>query len=140
MLFRSDMVLCRVNAPLVKPCFALIRDGMKAVIRGRDIGSGLISTIAKMKASDIEDLIHRLTSYREREVAKLLIAKKDVQAQSIEDRVDTIIALTDGESTIDGVIVKINSVFSDMSKALYLVQCIGQRGLKRIMCLFSILS
>lgn len=30
----GDMVICRTNAPLVRPAFALIRQGVKAVIRG----------------------------------------------------------------------------------------------------------
>ena len=45
----KDLVLCRTNAPLVRPCFALIRRGIKATIRGRDIGKGLVNLIEKFE-------------------------------------------------------------------------------------------
>lgn len=109
----GDMVLCRTNAPLVKPCFGLIRQGVKAVIRGRDIGKGLITLLRKMKATDVYDLIEKLAGYRDVEVAKLLLAKKSGQAQSLEDKIDTIIALADDSVTIADIERKIETVFSD---------------------------
>jgi len=51
----GDMVLCRTNAPLVEVAYSLIRSGQKAVMRGRDIGKGLIHIVKKMKASSIHD-------------------------------------------------------------------------------------
>ena len=109
----SDMVLCRTNAPLVRPCFDLIRRGIKATIRGRDIGKGLINIIRKMKANDVSDLIIKLTDYRNKEVEKLQKAEKNSQANALEDKVDTIIALLDNTSTITELEHKIESVFSD---------------------------
>lgn len=38
----GDMVLCRVNAPLVSLCFRLIGEGVAAQVRGRSIGQGLV--------------------------------------------------------------------------------------------------
>ncbi len=37
----GDLVLCRVNAPLLRYCFQLIASGISAAVRGRDIGAGL---------------------------------------------------------------------------------------------------
>lgn len=109
----GDMVLCRTNAPLVGPAFALIRRGVKATIRGRDIGKGLVSLIRKTKASDLPDLLKKLAEYQEKEVAKLLAADKGSQAQSVQDKVETIVALADGVYSISELEDRVEMIFSD---------------------------
>ena len=109
----GDMVLCRVNADLVAPCFALIRQGIKAVIRGRDIGSGLVALIKKLKTDSLSLLLEKLVEYRDLEVNKLINADKEMAAQGVIDKVDTIIALGDGLVYTDDLINRIQEVFSD---------------------------
>ena len=109
----GDMVLCRNNAPLVKPAFALIRNGVKAVIRGRDIGKGLLSLIDRMDVYDVSDLFIKLSEYGSKEVGKLLLAKKNNQAQALEDKIDTIYAIADGCDYVFEVKRRIEQVFSD---------------------------
>jgi DNA helicase-2/ATP-dependent DNA helicase PcrA len=111
----GDLVLCRVNAPLVPVAFSLIRRGVKAVIRGRNIGSGLIALIKKTKCEDVLSLVERLTEYKNLEVSKLLKADKKSQAQTLEDRVETIIALSDGLTLSSDVIDRIKQIFDDNS-------------------------
>jgi DNA helicase-2/ATP-dependent DNA helicase PcrA len=41
----GHFVLCRCTAPLVQECLRLIREGMKATIKGRDIGEDLLELI-----------------------------------------------------------------------------------------------
>jgi DNA helicase-2/ATP-dependent DNA helicase PcrA len=113
----GDLVLCRVNAPLVRPAFELLRQGTKAVILGRDIGHSLDNLVRKMiKKHDVvslNSLVHTLAEYEQREVQKLLEAKKTGQAQTVEDQVETIIALSDGAESIHEVQARIKDVFSD---------------------------
>jgi DNA helicase II / ATP-dependent DNA helicase PcrA len=109
----TDMILCRCNAPLVEPAFALIRKGVKAIIRGRDIGSGLVALIRKTKSDGIEELCMKLKDYQGREVTKLESQEKFAQAQSLTDRIETIFALCDGINTIIDLEDKIGMVFSD---------------------------
>ena len=47
MVETGDMVLCRVNAPLLGMAFELIARGIKAVVRGRDIGKGLQKVVTE---------------------------------------------------------------------------------------------
>jgi ssDNA-binding Zn-finger/Zn-ribbon topoisomerase 1 len=109
----GDMVLCRTNAPLVAPVFALIRNGIKATIRGRDIGKGLTSLIKKMKAKDLTDLIRKLGEYQNKEYSKLIAADKNSAAQALKDKVETIIALSDGVYAISELEERISTIFSD---------------------------
>lgn len=41
----GDMVLCRVNAPLLGLCFEMLSEGISAGVRGRDIGKGLCKLV-----------------------------------------------------------------------------------------------
>jgi len=109
----DDMILCRINAPLVKPCFKLIRGGIKAIIKGRDIGQNLITMIDRVKVTELTELLQRLAIYRESEMIKLLASQKEVQAQTLDDKIETIFAIADGCTTIDDVKNKIETVFSD---------------------------
>lgn len=114
----GDLFICRMNAPLVAPCFSLIARGQKAVIYGRDIGKGLISLIMKMEASDSDDLDHKLVSYREYERQRLLDDNREMAAQELSDKVKTIqsiisfVAMTEIVE-VDAVIDQINAIFTD---------------------------
>lgn len=111
----GDMILCRCNAPLVSECFKFLRDGRKATIQGRDIGQGLISTVKKLKASSIPDLLTKLSAWEEHQV-KLENAKKnpsDSRIQGIQDRVDCITCFAEESQTVDALIEKIEKIFTD---------------------------
>jgi len=41
----GDMVICRVNAALMTTAYALIKRGIKAIVRGRDVGDGISKLI-----------------------------------------------------------------------------------------------
>ena len=99
----------------MRPCFALIRDGKKATIRGRDIGKNLANLVKKMKVSDnsIHMLMARLRDYRLREVTKLMDSDKFGQAMALEDKIDTIVAISDDCKEVIDVTNKISSTFSD---------------------------
>ena len=126
----GDMVLCRTNAPLVKPAFALIRRGVKALIRGRDIGKGLVELIKKMKADTISELLTKLTDYSRKEVTKLMDANKSTQAQALQDKVDTIVALTDGIDTLPALEMRIGEIFSDKVEGVVFSSVHRSKGLE----------
>jgi len=126
----GDMVICRTNAPLVAPAFALIRKGIKATIRGRDIGKGLTVLIRKLKAHDLFDLMRKLEEYSEVEVAKLMAAERSAQAQTLQDKVETIIALSDGVSTISELEDRIETIFSDKAEGVVFSSIHRAKGLE----------
>ncbi len=115
----GDWIVCRTNAPLVPLAYAVLREGKKAVILGRDIGKGLIRLAQKVAKANLipennlPELIVALQEYMQREVAKLLAAKKEGQATKLADEVETIIALTEGLNSLSELVAKVNSIFSD---------------------------
>ncbi len=126
----GDMVLCRCNAPLVGPAFELIRNGVKAIIRGRDIGKNLMNLIDKFSAEDVGELMKLMEKYREKEVKKLVDAEKNQQAQSLEDKIDTVVALADGCDRIYEIETKIKTIFSDHSEGVVFSSVHKAKGLE----------
>ena len=117
----GDMVLCRVNAPLVSECFKFIKAGRKANIQGRDIGKGLIKTVEKMKATTVEALIKALDQWLGDETRKEQARKfpSEMRITQMQDRVDCVRCFCDGirpEAPPSEVVAKINAVFTDASQ------------------------
>jgi DNA helicase II / ATP-dependent DNA helicase PcrA len=111
----GDFILCRVNAPLVSQCFRFLKQGRKANIQGRDIGQGLVNLVKKQKASSIEELVVKLDEYFEKEVKKENSKKFPSEAKliALEDRQDCLSCFCEGQDSPDGVIARIESVFTD---------------------------
>lgn len=111
----GDFVLCRVNAPLVSQCFRFLKMGRKANIQGRDIGEGLISTIKKMNAESVQDLVQKIDEWCHKEVGKEQ-AKRHPNEQkliALQDRADCLICFTEGANSVYEVIGKIQTIFTD---------------------------
>jgi DNA helicase-2/ATP-dependent DNA helicase PcrA len=119
----GDMLLCRVNAPLVSQCFRFLKAGRKAYIQGKDVGAGLISTIKKLCKigkgpelnQSIVDLISGLSEWLHSEQAKENAKRMPAEARliALQDRYDCLSCFCEDASTVDAVIAKIEAVFSD---------------------------
>lgn len=126
----GDMVLCRCNAPLVGPAFELIRSGKKAIIRGRDIGKGLIKFIDRFAVGDVNELVKVMSEFQVKEVKKLLDAGKNQQAQSVEDKIETVIALSEGCERIPELERKIENIFQDENEGVVFSSVHRAKGLE----------
>lgn len=115
----GDMVLCRVNAPLVKECFKFLREGKKAFIQGRDVGAGLLRTIEAMKAKDIPDLVDKINVWADMEVEKEQRKKTPDEKRQIrvQDKRDCILTFVQQCTTLEELAAKIDDIFSDRTKA-----------------------
>lgn len=112
----GDFVLCRTTAPLVDCCMKFIRSGKAATVRGRDIGKGLetlVDKIARSRVAKGENLIEKITQYREAALAKLAHPTKEAQYQSLSDKLDTILVLAEECGTFPAIKEKIERIFSD---------------------------
>lgn len=115
----GDFVLSRTNAPLVSGCMRALARGIRAIVRGRDIGGQLAKMVTKTKAVTLVQLEERLTQWLTREVERLS-KKIPVSEQAIEtaqDKVATIRAIADSEGvkTVADVIARLTALF-DLTK------------------------
>lgn len=111
----GDMLLCRVNAPLVSVCMRLLKKGLRAEIQGRDIGQGLIGTIKKMQAYDVPTFIEKLSDWQHYEVEKELRKRypSDARIIAINDKHDCLICFAEGAQTVEDITNKITRIFTD---------------------------
>ena len=116
----GDMVLCRVNAPLVSQCFRFLRRGIKATIQGRDVGAGLVSTVRKLAGGkdaviSVVEFTGKLDSWLHKEQAKERAKKfpNDAKLIAVQDRHDCLACFAEGQNDTAGVISKIEAVFTD---------------------------
>lgn len=117
----GDMVLCRLNAPLVQPAMHLLKEGKKVVIKGRDIGKNLITLIKQVERkylpTNILDFLSSLDDYTEKENAKLRSTNRHSQADLLEDKRDTIFAFAEGAASSNEIKENIEKIYADDTQA-----------------------
>ena len=127
----GDMVLCRNNAPLIQVYNEFLKLGKKAFIRGKDIGSNLKNLVKSAKQEKInidcrEDglfvrLYDDLFVTRNKLMEKLSIdAATAMKSPIIDAKLDMIKALevlSEGLSTTDELIAKIDEIFPKRDKS-----------------------
>ncbi len=119
----GDFVLSRKNAPLARLCLALLRDGKRAKVEGRDIGAMLASTarrIAGKTRTEIGAFVGALEAWHKRELAaaaELPADKAERRASAADDVRETLLALTEGVDSVSGVLARIEALFADVANA-----------------------
>lgn len=116
----GDMVICRTNAPLIAPAFALIRKGVKATVRGRDIGANLAALAYKLtpEEGDMAGMYAALAAHEAKERRRLDGRKaSEAQYQALEDKVNTLEAIMAECTEPAQVPQRIEAIFSDDSAA-----------------------
>jgi DNA helicase-2/ATP-dependent DNA helicase PcrA len=119
----TDAILCRLNKPLVRTAFALIRRKVPCKVEGRDIGNGLKKLATKWKVRTIEDLEARLERYLDAETTKLLAKKQEAKLAQVEDQVETLRVIADQcrleqKYSIDELLAAIDGLFADNVKGI----------------------
>jgi superfamily I DNA/RNA helicase len=112
----TDAILCRMNRPLVSLAFALLREGIPCHVEGRDIGSSLEKLVTKWKSvKTVEDLVARVDEYRSAEIAKFQARGSGGggQLQALNDKIDTLLVISEGCSTLLEIRQKIDRLFKD---------------------------
>ena len=90
----GDAVICRFNKYLVSSCFAMIRAGIPAKIEGRSVGQDLLALATKWKSiKTLDGLESKLLNWQPTQIARLVQAQRDRQADQLNDRIDTLMVL-----------------------------------------------
>jgi len=110
---QGDLVLCRVNADLVQAAFDLLRMGKPAIIKGRDIGKGLVSKIKQSEAYTTKEFIVWLEEWRKREVEKAIVLENEARLQNITDTFETLKIIAEGTSFTAEIEARCSKLFDD---------------------------
>ena len=110
----GDMVVCRVNAPLLGIAFGLIKIGTKAVVLGRDVAEQLKNLVKRMKAQTVADLLAKVQAWAIAECNKVANSRNcETICQRVNDQADCITVLAEDAESVDEIIHKITTIFAD---------------------------
>ena len=132
----GDMILCRVNAPLISIAFQLIRKGIKAVVRGRDIGKKLAEVARKVakKATTMEEVFALLHEFEKEENTKAGYIKRERPREAryamIEDKYFTLNAIAENVDTPDQFPFTCEKIFGDDTTGVVLSSVHRAKGLE----------
>lgn len=101
----NTMVLCRKNAPLVSTALKCIAKGITALVKGKDIGKGLVNLIKRVggkTTTDAWELESKLDRHLYRETTKVARKKHITNDEASED--PSIVGLKDKIACIQAVI------------------------------------
>jgi superfamily I DNA/RNA helicase len=107
----KDFVLSRSNAPLISTCLRFLAANKPARIQGRDIGRSLASFVRNSRCESVSEFRSYVEAWKQSEVARLQQEKRS--PQSVIDRADCLLVLSDGAPRVDDVVRRIESLFDD---------------------------
>lgn len=110
----DDMVICRRNAPLIQAAYALLKQGKRPIVRGREFGRNIITLVKKLKAETINDLMLKLAAYKVGEEDRL--EGKAQAIQNLHDQCETVTVMCEGKTTVKEVLDFISELFDDEAK------------------------
>ena len=110
----KDMVLCRVNAPLISQALKFVKDGRKAIVRGRDFGKSLVKFVNSFETQDVTELLQKVYDWADQESKRESSLKNPNEQKliSINDKRECIVAFCEGTLTVVDVTKKIDRIFA----------------------------
>ena len=117
----GDMILCRVTKPLVALCMRYISMGIKAYVKGRDIGANLVNLLKKTKRNSILEALERLRRDLDKIAQKVKATthctdeevRENEAYRAMEDKIGALEMLSDGCADVMELITRIENIFSD---------------------------
>jgi len=110
----KPLVLCRTNAPLVNYALQLISNGIKAQIKGADIGKNLINIVKKINGFSIEDIMTGIDKWESDELARLTKRHAAQSAfQITTDKAETLRLIADNSRDSNDMVNNIAKLFAD---------------------------
>lgn len=108
----GDLVMCRMNAPIVGLAYRLLRKGVRVEVLGRDIGKGLLSLVKKLDAVSVDDLLDRLENWRNHETEKATKKGRDNTIATVNDKAYTLTVIAEEAKSLEEITRTIQTLFS----------------------------
>ena len=128
----GDLILCRLTAPLVEMCLNLLKQGKRANVRGKDLGTTFAALIEKIQKFSISTLGTETPFYKLDETARKYMSRQieimslnaddnEMKIASLMDKIDTLLALREAyvDATNDDCRPQTMSGFLDYIKAFF---------------------
>lgn len=117
----GDAIISRTNAPLMGVCLALLRQGVRAYIEGRDIGMTLLNIHKKLApAGDCKAYAIAADEWAAARIGKVTGEPDSdmykAAIQTIVDQAETLKALAMESNTVSEIETRLNTLFDDSDK------------------------
>ena len=135
-LTTGDMVIGRKTAPLVSLCIKLIGQGVKATVKGRDIGASVRKEIEGIEKTNIpyHQFFQAVTIYKQQRFEAFSYKENAEQLQDqLNDKIDALIAVKEANPRImsyQGLAEALEELFSDDSSPITLSTIHRSKGLE----------
>ena len=113
----GDFVVSRKNAPLVKLCLRLLKEGTPAVVLGRDVSSELSALVQRSKTEDVTKMLEYVEKWKARELKRILDQNPEADTDRVEDTAACIAAISEGEESVEDVRAKLRTMFDESGDA-----------------------
>jgi len=111
----GDMVLCRINAPLIAMAFKLLRAKRHVNIQGRDIGTMFKSIVKSSWAKTVGEFLGWIDRWAEKQRDRLTKKRNGGPELAIlQDKVDCLTELCGGADTVKDILRNIDMLFKDV--------------------------
>lgn len=122
----GDLVLCRINRPLIATAYDLIKRKIRPIVKGRDIGKGLLALIDHLvndlyvpigDGRESANMTYALRVYRMEHEARLAPLGEDARFKlaALADKCDCLSEFITHSNTVEEMRTKIVELFSDMN-------------------------
>lgn len=113
----GDFILSRANAPLASVALALVRQGVKVRIAGRDFGFGLTNLARDLAkgaaANSLPQFLAKLKGWEQKEADRAMQADSESRLAQVMDQALTLRALAEGAAGVPEVMSRIERLFGD---------------------------
>lgn len=112
----GDFVLSRNNASLVSICIALLKEGKRARIKGRDIGASLLSRLRALRINNLGELSAKIQRWVAEEMQRVVGLEEEIakaRIDAVSDQADLFLALSEGLSSVGELEARIQTLFVD---------------------------
>ncbi len=113
----GNFILSRTNAPLVKVCMALLRRGVRARVKGRDIGRGIQALVEKLAPASLSGLTLSLNNWTDREIErateKLPEGPREERIDAVSDQAAVLHAVIDVSDDLADLNDRLEELFAD---------------------------
>jgi superfamily I DNA/RNA helicase len=129
----GDLIVCRINAPLIGFALKLIREGLPARVKGRDTAKELKGVVTKLKKENdnFDSIYATLESWRIKSVNKLMQKQySDAAISRVNDTASCVEAFIDSSDDWNDLYNKIEGLFADEGASIWLSSVHRAKGLE----------
>lgn len=134
----GDMVICRLTKPLVELCMRYISEGIKAYVKGRDIGTSLITLIQNTKQTKVNEVLFSLNQGTSRVIKDIMRKRKCSEKEAMDDpkyynyldKIETIEVLSTGIRSTRLLIQRVEEIFGEDKLGICLSTVHKAKGLE----------